>query len=135
MSSRRTCTALVAAAVLSVAGCTQSSADLYAGEQQEPDVLPASVDAAEHGWDADSSRLLATHEDAEFYVVAGKEGDCLITYDPDAAEDWNAGCTPGGRISTRGRLGIAADFAPAGLPGGTPEGRVRLTPQLQVEPD
>lgn len=136
MSSRRTCAAaLVTAAALSVAGCTQSSADLYAGEQQEPDVLPASVDAAEHGWDADSSRLLATHEGAEFYVVAGKEGDCLITYDPDAAEDWNAGCTPGGRISTRGRLGIAADFAPAGLPGETPEGWVRLTPQLQVEPD
>jgi hypothetical protein len=133
MWRRCTRTVLAVAAVLAVAGCAQDSADLYAGEQTEDDMLPAVIDAAEYGWDAASSRLLATHEGAEFYVVAGEEGDCLITYDPAAAGDWNAGCIPGGRVGTSGQLGIKADFAPAALQGETPEGWVRLTPQLQVE--
>lgn len=42
-----------------------------------------------------------------------------------------AGRTPGGRTRTRGRLGISADCAPAGLPGEAPGGWVLMTPQLQ----
>lgn len=133
MKSRWTCALLTGAAVLSVVGCAQDAADLYAGEQGEEDVLPAAIDVTEHGWDADSSRLLATHEGAEFYVVAGEEGDCVLTFDPAAAEDWVAGCSLGGRVRTSGQLGIKTDFAPAGLPGETPEGWERLTPQLQIE--
>jgi hypothetical protein len=132
MTTRCTRVMLAVAIALVVADCSQDSADLYAGEQTEDDMLPAEVDAVDYGWDADSSRLLATHEGTEFYVVAGEEGDCLITYDPAAAGDWVAGCTPGGRVGTSGRLGIKADFAPAGLPGETPKGWVRLTPQLQI---
>ncbi|MFI7495287.1 hypothetical protein ACH9D2_11300 [Kocuria sp. M4R2S49] len=120
------------AVALGLTGCAQEPADLYSGEQGEADVLPDSIDAGARGWDADSSRLLATHDGTEFYVVAGAEGDCLITYAPDAPENWIAGCTPGGRVGTSGQLGIEADFAPAGLPGEAPEGWVRLTPELQI---
>lgn len=133
MNTRCTRAMLAVAIALAVAGCSQDSANLYAGEQSERDQLPAAIDAVEYGWDADNSRLLATHEGVEFYVVAGEEGDCLITYDPAAAEDWVAGCTPGGRVGISGQLGITADFAPDGLPGETPDGWVRLTPQLQIE--
>lgn len=133
MATRCTRTVLAVTIAFVVAGCSQDSADVYAGEQADEDTLPAEIDATEYGWDADSSRLLAAHEGTEFYVVAGEEGDCLITYDPAAAGDWVAGCTPGGRVSTSGQLGIKAEFAPAGLPGETPEGWMRLTPQLQIE--
>lgn len=119
-------------AVLGLTGCAQESADLYAGEQRAADVLPEQVDAGSRDWDTSSSRLLATHDGTEFYVVAGPEGDCLITYDPEVPENWIFGCTSGGRLGTSGRLGIETDFAPAGLPGETPEGWVRLTPQLQI---
>lgn len=132
MNTRCTRAMLAVAVAFAVAGCSQDSARLYAGEQTEDDMLPAEIDTAEYGWDADSSRLLATHDGAEFYVVAGEEGDCLVTYDPAAAGDWVAGCTPGGRVGTSGQLGIKADFAPSGLPGETPEKWVRLTPQLQI---
>lgn len=133
MSTRCTRAMLAVMVVLAAAGCAQDSADLYAGEQSERDQLPAAIDTTGRGWDTDSSRLLATHEGVEFYVVAGEEGDCLVTFDPTAAGDWVAGCTPGGRVGTSGQLGIKADFAPAGLPEETPEGWVRLTPQLQIE--
>ena len=118
--------------VLAAAGCAQDAADLYAGEQSLRDQLPAAIDTIDRGWDTDSSRLLATHEGVEFYVVAGEEGDCLVTFDPEAAKDWVAGCSPGGRVGTSGQLGVTTDFAAAGLPGVTPEGWVRLTPQLQI---
>ena len=133
MMTRCTRAMLAVTIALVVAGCSQDSVDLYAGEQTEDDTLPAEIDAAEYGWDADSSRLLAIHEGAEFYLVAGEEGDCLLTYDPTAAGDWVAGCTPSGRVGTSVQLGIKADFAPAGLPGEEPVGWVRPTPQLQIE--
>lgn len=132
MRSTGKCTMLVVAGVLVLTGCAEGSADLYSGEQDDADVLPATLNAEGRGWDTDSSRLLATHEDTQFYVVAGAEGDCLITYDPTSTEDWNGGCTPGGRVGTSGPLGITTDFAPAGLPGKTPEGWERLTPELQI---
>lgn len=123
---------LMTAAALGLAGCAQGSSDLYAGERGVADVLPEGVDAADRGWDPDSSRRLAVHDGTEFYVVAGADGDCLLTYDPKAPENWVAGCAPGGRLGTSGQLGIETDFAPAGLPGETPQGWVRLTPELQI---
>lgn len=127
-----TCTMVMAAVALGVTGCAQETAGLYSGEQRETDVLPERIDAAAQEWDTDSSRLLATHDGTEFYAVAGADGDCLVTYDPEAPEHWVAGCTPGGRVGTSGQLGIETDFAPAGLPGETPGGWVRLTPELQI---
>ncbi|KLU09141.1 hypothetical protein [Kocuria sp. SM24M-10] len=82
MKTRRIAAVQAAAAVLTLAGCSPGSSDLYTGEQAEHDRLPATIDTADRAWDADSSRLLATHEGVEFYVVSGEEGDCLITLEP-----------------------------------------------------
>lgn len=127
-------TMLLTTAALSLAGCADAEPGVYDGEQSEADLLPAQVPAGQYDFDPDSSRLLATHDGYQFFAVSSpSQGDCLLSFDPNAPETWVAGCGSGGRVGTSGLIGIQADYDPNGLPEeDAPQGWTRLTPQLQV---
>ncbi|MFF0991619.1 hypothetical protein [Kocuria nitroreducens] len=125
---------ILTTAALILAGCADAGPGIYDGEQTESDMLPTQVPAAQYDFDTDSSRLLATHLGYRFFAVSSpNQGDCLLSFDPDAPGTWVAGCSSGGRVATSGLIGIQADYDPNGLPDvEVPEGWTRLTPQLQV---
>ena len=112
-----------AALLLALSGCADSTRDLYEGEQTEADVLPEDVAVEGEDWDTNTSRLLASHDGHKFYAFASTtEGDCLLTYDVQAPENWVVGCGTAGPLGTTGPTGVKTKFDPVGLPEKTTTG-------------
>lgn len=126
-------TVLAACAALTLSGCAGSGSDLYEGEQTAADVLPEDVGVEDYEWDIRTSRLLASHEEHEFDVLASTAGDdCLVTYDPRNPQERVVGCGAGGPRGTGAPTGGRTKFDPQGLPQDIPAGWTRLTPELEV---
>lgn len=128
-----TFTTLAFCAALSLSGCAESTRDLYEGEQTESDVLPEDIAVDRENWETSTSRLLAAHDGHEFYAfVSTTDGDCLLTYEPQAPENWVVGCGTAGPLGTMGPTGVKTKFDPEGLSDETSAGWTRLTPELEV---
>ncbi|GAA1749927.1 hypothetical protein GCM10009767_06060 [Kocuria aegyptia] len=115
----------------------QSQDDIYQQEQAPADVLPSHIanGAEVQNWDEESSRLLASHDGHQFFLLRSTtEGNCLVSVDQTPPQTWVAACSPSGRIGMSGPAGVRAELDLEGFDEDVPplEGWSRPVPELQV---
>lgn len=120
-------------------GPTRSKDGIYQREQVPADVLPSHIangaEAQDQEWDEKTSRLLASHDGREFFLVrSAAEGNCLVSVDQNPPQPWVAACSPSSRIGMSGPAGVRAELDLDGFDEETPplEGWSRPVPELQV---
>jgi hypothetical protein len=115
----------------------QTQDGIYQREQVPADVLPSHIanGGEAQDWDEESSRLLASHDGHEFFLVRSTtEDNCLVSVDQSPPQPWVAACSPSGRIGMSGPAGVRAELDLGGFDEDVPqrEGWSRPVPELQV---
>ncbi len=95
--NRRVLVVIAVVAALGMTGCSSPTGpDVLAREATAEDELPEAVSLISVDTDikAGSARLLATHDDVEYFAAKSSTGGsaCLITVPVGLPERWRAGC-------------------------------------------